>query len=217
MKQSIIPFICFGKSNLLLKPVAFVLTSLALMALVSGCAGIIIDSVTRAKVTGDTYDELVNNIRSPEDGNGRIYIYRTESSTKNSLVYGIGIMKNLTFCTVDNNAFELIWESFRYYDLPIGQHDVTCGLDVIKVEDKWSGKHHFEKGVNKIIVPVSNNSEIFVRVELISEKPYYKPIIVEAEEGRNEIKSLPHQEKPMGYAKDGIVTQESKITDSIDP
>lgn len=194
-----------------------VLASLAIMALVSGCAGIIIDSVTRAKVTGDTYDELINKLKSPEDGNGRIYIYRTESSTKNSLVYGIGIMKNLTFCTVDNNAFELIWESFRYYDLPAGQHEVTCGVDVIKVEDEWSGKHHYEKGVNKIVVPVFNNSEIFIRVELIKEKPYYKPIIVDVEEGKKEIKILPLQEKPMGYAKDGIVTQKSTSSDSIDP
>lgn len=166
---------------------------LSTIALLSGCAGLLIDAMTRSSATGKTYGEMTKTLPPLTDGNGRLYIYRAETSTKTSLQYGYGIAKNPTLFTVDDNAYDLIWEAFKYIDLPVGQYEVTCGSDVLEKVDFWSGKRQFKRGANKIQVSISNASETFVRLDGTKEKPFFQPIIVETEQGSKEMWKLPYQ------------------------
>ncbi len=134
------------------------------------------------------------------DGKGRIYIYRTESSTKSSLQYGYGIKKNTTFCSVGDTAYELMWEAFRYIDLPEGQYEVTCGNDILKKVDFWSSKGHFQKGVNRIQVSILSDSETFIKADAAKEKPFFQPILVKPEQGHKEMHSLPYQKNAIRIA-----------------
>ncbi len=175
-----------------------------MMLIVSGCAGAIINSLSKSSITGENYSEIENHLKPPTDNKGRLYVYRSIDSTKNKFVYGIGVQKNYTFCTVDDNAFQIIWEAFKYFDLPEGQHEVTCGNDILKIDNSWSGTHHYMKGSNSINITISNSLETFLRVDWIKDKPFFKPVIVSKEQGQKELMNLPHQEKPFGvYGKGG--------------
>ena len=77
--------------------------------------------MVKATSTDKTYAELAP-IPAPINSDGRVYIYRTEAATKNSMVYGKGISKNYIFCVVDDQGFWLLWEVFMYKDLPSGQN-----------------------------------------------------------------------------------------------
>jgi hypothetical protein len=177
-----------------------------MLPLLCGCAGMIADSMAKSWVTGKTYQKMAPTLEPPPDGSGRLFIYRTESSTKMSAQYGVGFMKNSTLCTVDDTVYEIVWEAFRYYDLPEGQHEVTCGQDIIK--GKYSGRNRsFQKGTNNIQVQISNNADTFVRVDGTSKEPFFLPVIVDSEIGRKEIFKLPYQEK------DGHTYRGGKISD----
>lgn len=179
----------------LIKPSIFFITVLFALALLSGCAGMVADSIARSIATDKTYGEMATTLPPLTDGNGRLYIYRTAASTKSSLYYGIGIMKNPTLCTIDDTAYEIIYEVFKYFDLPMGQHEITCGLDVLKKSDRWSGKQYYQKGANKVQISIVNGAETFVRVDLVESKPAFQPLIVDNEQGRTEIVNLPYQKK----------------------
>jgi len=142
----------------------------------SGCAGMIADSIVRAQATGKTYAELAP-IPAPIKSEGRIYIYRTDASTKNTLVYGKGISKNYVYCVVDNRGFWLLWDVFIYKDLPSGSHEVSC-----------SPKSR-QRGTQKLQLSVQNSKELYVRIDIIENK--LTPILVEPEIAKSEISNLP--------------------------
>ena len=174
----------------------FVVRLLALVltaSMLSGCMGLLADSITKSIATGDKYSEMAASIVPPSGNDGRLYIYRTEASTKTGLRYGIGLVKNPTVCTVDDDASELIWETFKYFDLPSGQHQITCGSDVVKSTDFWSGKRHYQRGANKVEISVSSQSETYIRVESVD--GVLKPVIVENAQGRAEIAEIAYQKK----------------------
>lgn len=176
-----------------MKSLVYITVVISTLVLLSGCAGLVIDSMGRSMSTGETYGEMIKTLPPLTEGKGRLYIYRTEGSTKSSLQYGYGIAKNPTLFTVDDDAYELIWEAFKYIDLPVGQYEVTCGSDVLKKVDFWGGKGHFQRGVNKVQVSISNASETFVRLDGTKEKPFFQPIIVKTEQASEEILNLPYQ------------------------
>lgn len=197
----------FNKVKLSMKPLVRITAVLSTLALLSGCAGLLIESSAKSKVSGKTYGEMLKTFPPMKDGNGRLYIYRTETSTKSTLVVGYGLSKSVTTFTVDDTAYELIWETFRYFDLPEGQHEVTCGRDVIKKVDSWTGKRHYQRGVNKVQVSVSNASETFVRLDGTKEMPFFQPIIVKAGQGREEMLNLPYQ-KMAWVVEGGKISQQ---------
>ena len=179
MKKLIISINLFKKVELSMKSFVRFIAVLSALALLSGCGagGLLVDSMGKTMVTDKTYGEMATALPPPTDGKGRLYIYRTEASTKTSLHYGIGFEKNPTLYTVDNIAYELIWEAFKYIDLPEGQHEVTCGRDIVKKVDFW-GRGYFQKGENRIQVSILNASETFIRVDGTKEKPFFKPCTV---------------------------------------
>jgi len=142
----------------------------------SGCAGMLADGMVRATSTGETYAELAP-IPIPINTDGRIYIYRTEAATKNSMVFGKGISKNYIFCVVDDQGFWLLWEVFMYKDLPSGLHEVSCSLK--------SG----QRGAQKLQLSVQKNKELYVRIDLIENN--LTPILVDAAIAKAEISNLP--------------------------
>jgi hypothetical protein len=183
--------------------------AISIMSMLSGCVGMMADSIARSMVTGKTYTDMAKTLPSPPAGHGRLYIYRTPASTHTSVVINIGLLKNPTLFTIDDTAYELIWEAFEYFDLPEGQHEITCGTDVLKRVDFWTSKQYYQKGTNKIQISISNASDVFVRVDSIKEKPLFQPVIVESEQARTEIMKLPYQEK-QGHTYGGGKISESK-------
>lgn len=164
------------------------------LPLLCSCAGMLADSMAKSWVTGKTYEKMSTTLAPPTDGSGRLFIYRTKSSTKMTAQYGVGLMKNATLCTVDDTAYEVVYEVFRYFDLPEGTHEVSCGQDVIK--GKYSGRNRaFQKGSNSIQVQVSKDAEIFIRLDATEKEPFFHPVMVDNEQGRQEILKLPYQEK----------------------
>jgi len=161
--------------------------------MLGGCVGILVDSMAKSMATEETFSEMVSKFASLKDGSGRLYIYRTEASTKTSIAINIGLVKNPTLCTVNDTAYELIWEAFRCVNLPEGQHEITCGSDVLKNVDFWSGRRHYQRGANKIKISILSGVETYVRVDGIGEKPYFQPVLVENMQGREEIFELPYQ------------------------
>lgn len=139
--------------------------------LTSGCAGLIIDSLTRSSETGKTYAELAP-IPIPVESNGRIYLYRTESSTSNSLVYGYGIKKNNIYCSIDGHLYNLFWEVFMYHDLLPGEHEVLCAR-------------------YELPVSVKNNEEIYINITLLNNKPI--PVQIDPVIAKTEMANLPLQ------------------------
>ena len=165
----------------------------SMMTLLSGCVGMIIDSIGKPMATKDTYGEMLSTLTPIKNGSGRLYIYRTENSTKTYLIIGVGLSKNTVLCTVDNTVYDLIWEAFKYIDLPEGTHEVTCGIDVTKERNIFTGQRYFQRGVNKIQISISNGNETFVRVDVVEENPFFQPIPVENSQGHKEIFELPYQ------------------------
>ncbi len=143
---------------------------------ISGCAGMLADAMVKATSTGKTYAELAP-IPAPINSDGRVYIYRTEASTKNSLVYGKGVSKNYLFCVVDDQGFWLLWDVFMYKDLPSGLHEVSCS------------KKARQRGTQKLLLSVQNNKELYVRIDIIENK--LTPILVDAAIAKSEISNLP--------------------------
>lgn len=180
------------------------------LASLSGCGGMLADSMARSWVTGDTYGELAASLPKTKEGSGRVFLYRTNASTSSSLNYGIGLVKNSTLCTVDDNVYEIIWEVYRYVDLAEGPHVITCGSDVIKNKNLWIGNRDFQnyqRGANQISVVIENSADIFVRVDTTSkEPPYFQPSLVDGELGRGEIFELQYQEKGGHSYHDGKIS-----------
>ena len=71
------------------------------LILLTGCVGMIADSISKSMLTGDTYAAMSATLEPPSEGAGRVFVYRTESSTKHSLMVGAGLMKNPTLFTVN--------------------------------------------------------------------------------------------------------------------
>lgn len=142
----------------------------------SGCAGMIADAMVKATSTGKTYAELAP-ISAPINSDGRVYIYRTEAATKNSMEVGKGISKNYTYCVVDDQGFWLLWEVFMYKDLPSGLHEVSCSYK------------SRQRGTQKLQLSVQNNKELYVRIDIIENN--LTPILVDAEIAKAEISNLP--------------------------
>jgi len=176
------------------------------LALLSGCMGMMADSIAKSWVTGETYEEMAATLPQPKEGSGRLFIYRSATSTKSSLKYGIGLVKNSTLCTIDDTVYELIWEVFRYIDLPKGEHVVTCGRDVLQKRDFWTSKPYYQRGANKILVSVPNVTDVFVRVEATELPPYFQPVLVESAQGREEILKLQYQKEGSHTYCDGAIS-----------
>ncbi|MCP3891683.1 MAG: hypothetical protein GY702_22860 [Desulfobulbaceae bacterium] len=143
---------------------------------ISGCAGMLADGMVRATSTGETYAELAP-IPTPINTDGRIYIYRTESATKNSLEYGKGISKNYIFCVVDDQGFWLLWEVFMYKDLPPGLHEISCSTKAS------------QRGTQKLQLSLQENNELYVRIDVIENK--ITPVLVDAAIAKAELSNLP--------------------------
>ena len=193
-------FKCLIRSTAELIVIIFLPFSLA------GCAGMIMDAAKKADATGDTYGKMKETLALPTRSNGRLYIYRTPNSTNYSIQYGIGLQKNTTYCTIDDSAYELIWETFKYFDLAEGSHEISCGKDVLKKVEFWSGKIKFQQGKNKLKVMILNSSEVFVRVDGTIESPYFQPVLVNSEQGNKEIFNLPYQKAAFNIP-DGKITE----------
>jgi len=177
------------------------------LTFLTGCAGMLADSMAKSWVTGETYGKMATTLAPPADGNGRLFIYRTNTSTKRSVQFGIGIVKNATLCTVDDTAYEIVWEVFRYFDLPEGQHEVTCGQDILK-KQSWSGKRSFQRGANKIQIQVSNAVDTFIKVDSTNEEPFFRLAIVDNEQARKEIFELSYQKKDGHTFHGGKIAEE---------
>ena len=197
-----------NKIVLSLKYIIRLTVILFIPALLSGCAGPFVDSLGKSMISGKTYGEMINTLPPISDGNGRLYFYRTKASTKSEYLFSYGnnygLAKNPTLCTIDDTAYEIIWEVFRYVDLPVGNHEVTCGIDVLKEGNK---KYNYQRGVNKIQISISNTADTFVRVDGAKEKPFFQPILVNREQARKEMYILPHQNGMFVY-RDGKLSQE---------
>lgn len=159
-----------------MKKIAKILLVGYLAILLNGCAGMIADSMVRATATGNTYAELAP-LSTPANSNGRVYIYRTETSTKNSLVFGKGISKNYLFCVVDDQGFWLLWDVFMYKDLPAGLHEISC-----------STKSR-QRGDQKILLPVKSGEDLYVRIDIIEDQII--PVLVDSAIAKSEIADLP--------------------------
>jgi len=169
-----------------------------------GCAGMLVDSLGHADATEGSYSEMVHKIPPLQNGYGRLFVYRTSKSTHSRLQYGIGIKKNSAAFTVDNDVHELIWESFKYFDLLEGKHELTCGKDVIK-SVKFFGGHNYQKGSNSLNIDIYDGATIFVRLDYTKEKPNYKFVIVEQSQAVEEISGLPYQNEYFEYKSKSIV------------
>lgn len=209
MEKLITSIAFFNKAKFSLGSFVLSIALLSVVSLLSSCGGLVLDAATKSMVTGGTYGEMAEKLPPPSARRGRVYIYRTETSTKMSLQYGVGLIKHPTFCTVDDFAYELIWEAFRYFDLREGNHEITCGDDILKKSEFWSGKNHFQRGKNKVQVFVPSGSEIFVRVDSVKEKPFFQPVVVRAEEGRLEMLKLPYQKGQYSRSVGRISSSES--------
>ena len=210
MKNALFKFKTIIKVDISIKPTIRIVVTSFVLALLAGCVGAMVESLAYSQVTGQNFSETKAGLPSPAAGNGRLYIYRTEASTGLSFEYGIGFVRNPVLCTVDDDVYEIIWEAFRYFDLPTGQHEITCGEDVVDISKdgvfSLSRGRHFQRGKNKIHVLISEASETFLRVDVTAEKPHFEPISVKAEQAQKEISDLPYQKTGFGVI-DTKITQ----------
>lgn len=167
-------------------PVRFLFILVTLPSL-GGCMGSLIDTASWHWFTSpvETYPEMTANHTALKEGNTRVFIYRTDSS------------KNPTLCTVDDTAYEIIWEIYRYVDVAQGKHIITCGSDVIKSRDHWTSDYNFQnyqRASSQISLAVESAAEIFVRVDETGKKPsYFQPTLVSSEQAHQEILKLRYQ------------------------
>ena len=173
---------------------------LLILILFSGCAGMIVDSIVKSTSTDDTYEKMEQNFQPLEDGKGRLFVYRTEASTKTHLTYGVGLSKNVVLFSINDNAYDILWKSFRYFDLSFGQYEIT--YNVIMKKKGWTG-FEYHKGINKNIISIANGSKIFLRVDLIKGK-LLKFTLVDSEQALKEIFNLPYQNRCVVIRDDKI-------------
>lgn len=171
---------------------------------ITGCAGVFVDSLGKSMITDESYSVVAKTLPPVKDGSGRLYLYRTESSTTSELYSGSGYKKNPTVCRIDENVYEIIWEVFRYFDLPEGKHKVACAIQIGKGVTK---RFSYKGGANEIGVLISNAAETFVRVDLNTKK-LFQPVLVESLQAREEMAKLPHQNGVFRYHS-GIIIKEN--------
>jgi hypothetical protein len=207
-------------TNIFMKPVFFikylnatkvvtqVTSMLGILALLSGCAGMLQDSIGRSMSTGDTYNEMAKALPPPSKGMGRLYIYRTEKSTASHLtgnpVSGMTIRKSISSCDIDGSEFRVMWKTFAYVDLPEGQHKVSCPSTFLKALYSNPSKAALYASTNLIEVTISHASDVFVLLDITMEgksvvDSIFQPILVNSIQARKEIAELPHYEKAFGY------------------
>lgn len=165
------------------------------LVLLPGCVGIVADSIAKSWNTGSKFSDIAPSLASIPDGFGRLYIYRTKDSTKTSLMYGIGFVKNPTLVTVDGMAHEMLWETFKYFDLAEGSYPVSAGYDILQKRVRGQKGPKYRLGTNVTEIQVTRGMEIFVRVDLNEARDNFHPSLVDAEVGRKEIANLREQEK----------------------
>jgi hypothetical protein len=171
-----------------MRTITKIITVNSLLILLSGCAGMMADSFTKSVITGKTYSELAP-LPTPINSDGRVYIYRTEDSTKSSIQYGAGIRKNHMYCAVDDQVYYLLWEAFTYQDLTSGEHEVSCG-DVYKNTEMFTPRNkRYQRGTQKLQVLVRKNEALYVRIDLLDNKE--TPVLVDADIAKSEISNLP--------------------------
>lgn len=167
----------------------------ALAIMLTGCAGMMVDALYRSGATGNTYSEMKDEILPPSEGMGRLYLYRTESSTKTS--YGPGNIggssKNRAWCDLDGNEFMLLWESFFFLDLPEGQHKISCLSTYMR--DVFSDSRDetlANASINEIDISISNSAETFVRLDATEASSFiFQPVITTATNAHSEMLNLP--------------------------
>jgi len=170
-----------------LSAIRHILVLAAIPVLGTGCVGIMADSITKSIATEGKFQDVVTTLPQRPPDTGRLFIYRTRSSTSHSLVIGLGITKNPTVCTVNDDVFEILWETFRYVDLPIGEHDVTAGADIFRRRGKLG------KGSNRLQLDVRVSGDIFIRIDATGDEKKFRPVIVDENQAKAEIASLPFQ------------------------
>lgn len=164
-----------------------------------GCAGLAIDTLAKAISTTGTYSKLSKETPRPKEGSGRIYVYRTRESTRMGLTVGVGLLKNPAVITVDSNAYEVVWEAYRNFDVPAGTYEVTCGKDVIKSHNLISGQPYYRKGSTKLFVPVKAGQNVYVRLDILEGQGGYKLTNVPQSQAESEMANLPFQRRPHSY------------------
>jgi hypothetical protein len=173
--------------------------------LLTGCAGMMVDAMYRSGATGNTYSEMKDEILPPSKGSGRLYLYRTELSTKTS--YGPGNIggssKNIAWCDLDGNEFMLLWETFFFVDLPEGQHKISCLSAYMR--DVFSNSRNDKlrnTSINEIDISITNSSETFVRLDATEASRYiFQPIITTATNAQSEMLNLPLLEEEHRHRK----------------
>jgi len=164
-----------------------------------GCAGLAIDTLAKAISTTGTYSKLSKETPPPKEGSGRIYVYRTRESTRMGLSVGVGLLKNPAVITVDSEAYEIVWEAYRYFDVPAGTYEITCGKDVIKGHNYISGRPYYRKGSTKLSVPVKAGQDVYLRLDILGGEGGYKLSNVPPSQAESEMANLPYQRRPHAY------------------
>jgi len=131
---------------------------IALVAtLTSGCAGMIMDAIVQSERSSDkTFSELTKTRETIPTGKGRVFLYRTEASTISSLRYGIGLQKNIVYCSLDGKLIAMYWELYLFLDVSPGEHNITC----------VKGKEIH----NTLLFSVNSKNNHYIRVDAALEK-----------------------------------------------
>lgn len=181
---------------------------LGMLTLLTGCVGLVAGSMAKSMSTTKSYADMEYFLPELAEDQGRIFVYRTRSSTGVSLEFNLGLVKNPTYFTIGDDAYEIIWEAFRYFDLSSGQHQITSGRDVLVKTDAWRGeKGVFKRGTNALQVTLEPGSSIYLRLDLTEDGKSFRPTLVDYQTAISEIGPLPHQHKRY-QVYDGKVTVE---------
>ncbi|MCW5635369.1 MAG: hypothetical protein KIT17_18675 [Rubrivivax sp.] len=176
-----------------------VLSVVSILPFFGGCAGLLVDAIAKSAVTGGPYSEVSKSFPAVPAGYGRVYLYRTEASTRTTLkgnvLTGALLLKNPTVCSVGVHVHEVVWEAFMYIDVPEGPTEITCGDDVIGDVRQ----QRYRKGVNRLQLAVTKSAEHFVRVDVAPEPAMFKPVLVDPAAARAEMASLPIQDSGMPH------------------
>ena len=208
MANDIMKAVCFIKNLVTMRFAVRVGTIVGMLALLSGCAGMLQDSIGRSMSTGDTYNEISKTLSPPSDGMGRLYIYRTAKSTATHLagnpISGMTLRKSISSCDIDGSEFRVMWETFAYVDLPEGRHEMSCPSGFLKTLFKDPSKAALYESTNMIEITISRTSDVFVLLDMTMEgksvvDSIFQPILVNSSQARTEISELPQYKSAFGY------------------
>ena len=173
-----------------------------------GCVG----SLGRGTMLGEKYSDIIGSLPAIPDGKGRVFVYMVDGGPTAS-DNGTGWSGPIS---IDGKIYKINGETFAYYDLEQGCHEISAGGISLPAKEFMGGWNFRPEGIRQVKFVISDKEIKYIRIDIRPSPSFKKdaawseestsgdrfyPTLLESDYGvKNAISSLridPYAVKPM--------------------